>query len=157
MTMQILNPIYSGVKVKRKVVQATMAMVKNKQYYRKLTVEEQMECLRGLAKLFSVYYDVPEPMVELGLFPCYLPMIQTILLDKPSIISFLHEYRHHLQHTAGKRYKGMTVEQDARAWSLRVFSAGFPKMLEKAVKENKVYFVKWSDKEQRIVDDAPYV
>jgi len=149
--------IYERVKVNRKAVRAVMGMVKNTGYYKKCKPEQQMQHLRRLCDYLGAVYRVPVPSVEFGLFPCYMPSLQTILLDKPSIISFLHEYRHHLQCYAGKQYKGLTIEQDARAWSLRIFHLGFPKMFEKAVKEGKVYFVAWDTELGKIVDDAPYI
>jgi len=53
---------------------------------------------------------------------CFAPALNTISLDKPSLISFLHEYAHSLFGPS---------ELKACRWSVRLFKKVFPKAMNK--------------------------
>lgn len=148
--------IFNGVKVKKEVVEMVKVMVKEGFY--RVSDEDKMDRLRELNEKISTLYEIKIPDVKLGNIPnSYNTQTLVINLESASIISYLHEYRHHLQNALGVRYKNMTIEQDARAWSLRVFSLACPKSFKKSVREGKVSHVKWDNELNKVIDDARYI
>lgn len=57
---------------------------------------------------------------------------------KPSLVSFLHEYRHHYQFVTGKKVGN---EKDCRAYSLGLFRVAFPDTFEGMWRENRMLFM----------------
>lgn len=145
------------VKVSKDVVDLVKDMIRGGFY--RLGEEEKEEGIRILSRNLSLLYEVKNPSIEFGkmLSNSYRPSTQEIRLTNTSLISFLHEYRHHLQRSKGLKYKDLTIEQDARAWSLRVYSKAVPKMFERAVKNRKVAHVKWDNELNKVVDDCLYI
>lgn len=138
----VANPIYKGVKVKRDAVRAVKAVVSNG-YYRK-SVDEKMESLQRLAEKLSQAYDTTTPVVVSG-GNWYRPAEEKVSVSGASMISFLHEYRHHLQNKLGKNYHGLDKEEDARAYSMRVFKKAAPRSFERAVREGRILFLKYEE------------
>ena len=60
-----------------------------------------------------------------------------IMLDKPSLVSFLHELAHHIQYQRG----GSTSEAYARRWSLGLFKRATPRLFAEAVAARRLFFV----------------
>lgn len=60
-----------------------------------------------------------------------------IMLDKPSLVSFLHELAHHIQY----QRDGHTSETYARRWSLGLFKRAMPRLFAEAVAARRLYFV----------------
>jgi hypothetical protein len=63
------------------------------------------------------------------------------LYKKFSLVTLLHEFRHHMQSTK----QGMTLhrndhEEDARAWSVSLFKLATPKMFANAVEKGLLHF-----------------
>lgn len=66
---------------------------------------------------------------------CYFPFQHEFyVFHKPSMMTFLHEFRHAMQYKIEglKLYKG-DVEEDARAWSHSAFKKALPKSYKKAI------------------------
>ena len=145
------------VKVSKEVIKILRRYVRDG-FYRHSKEIQQNE-IRCIAKELSTLYGVPIPPIQFGgmLSNSYSIMTGEIRLTNTSLISFLHEYRHHLQRKLGVRYRDLTLEQDARAWSMRVFSKAFPNMFEKAVKQRRVHHVKWDNTLNKVVDDCTYI
>jgi len=68
----------------------------------------------------------------------------TIVLPKYSVVSLLHEFRHHLQ-ADGKAHRSFRDsedrEHDARGWSLSLLRAARPSMLKQSVRKGYIMFV----------------
>lgn len=148
------NPYYKGIKVKKIAVDKLKGEVKNGFYSK--NEEQQEEALNRVIKAVCEAYSISSPKLRVGDFSeCYVPLRQEIRLPKSSSwISMLHELRHHIQHQAGKQYKGHDIEEDARAWSLRVFKLGLPKSFEKSVKQGRILHIKWDG--EKIVNSRGY-
>ena len=143
------------VKVKREAVKVIREAIKGG-YYR---AEDREKELRELCSAICDIYDVeyPKKIVVGKRCNSYYPTERTIYVENYSIISFLHELRHHMQHVKGLKYEGLTIEQDSRAFSMRLYALAVPKMFLKAVKENKVLHIKWDSKLNKVVDNARYI
>ncbi|ACV64583.1 hypothetical protein Dtox_3889 [Desulfofarcimen acetoxidans DSM 771] len=158
--MTITNPIHESITVKPEVTTLVNQIIKNG-YYKKESNTERFTMLKSLAENICRIYNVSPVKiitqnVPLGAYACYVPSANTIKLGNTSIVSFLHELRHHLQFTGDKQKRGLNKEQDAHAWSLRVFSIAVPKMFEKDVKEDKIAALAWDDDNQKVVNRIGY-
>lgn len=99
--MTLKNPIHESIKVKPEAVRLVKEMVKAG-FYRK-SEAEKFDALKKLGEDICGVYRVDKVNVKtggvvLGAFAMYQPASKTINLNNTSIVSFLHELRHHLQH-----------------------------------------------------------
>lgn len=102
------------------------------------TTAERMAKFRALNAAMSKHYGVPEMPVVLnaGLHsPMYFPGSK-IVLTKPSLVSWAHEFGHYLLHHWGKRQN----EQFPRAFSLGLFAKAAPKMFEAARAQGRLMY-----------------
>ena len=67
---------------------------------------------------------------------CYNHVLNQIEMPKFSLVTFLHEFKHMLQH---KKHKPQS-EVVARGWSLSVFKQASPKHYRRAVRKNLLLF-----------------
>lgn len=134
-----MTKLHEAHNVEQSVVQMVKDMVREG-YYR-LDNEGKGHKLNELALHLSQYYNVPTlfRLVISSQLGCqYIGAFNIISIDKPSIISFLHEYRHHLQnHMKGLDIK-INLEYDAQAWACSIFYKACPDLFTKAVKEGRV-------------------
>ena len=72
----------------------------------------------------------------------YQPSTHRLYIDEDahSVTTFLHEYRHALQHL-GAEISSNDVEIDARAWSLSLYYTVRPELLTRLVKENRIFHI----------------
>lgn len=154
--MTINNPVFEGVKIKKGVVDTVKnCMVKG---YYEMTVEEKSTILKGLCiELCNIYGVENIPRIGYGVHDCYIPSLNVIYVEKFSLVSFLHEFRHMLQHQKKFKFKGMTIEQDARAWSIGVYSKAYPNRFIRMVKANRILHIKWDNQLNKVVDNATYI
>jgi len=52
--------------------------------------------------------------------------------------------------------RGFHAEQDAHAWSIRVFAKAVPNMFLRAVKEGKIAALQWDEVQQKVVNQQEY-
>lgn len=151
--MPVSNPYYRGVKVKKLAVKAVKDIVEQGFYQQ--DSETQWEWLKALSARICDGYNIHPPKLVKSDSEVYNSRQQTIGLPKThSIISLLHELRHHIQHQANKRYKDHNVEEDARAWSLRVFKLACPGSFKRSVFNGKVKHIIWEG--DKIVNSRGY-
>lgn len=156
-----------NVNVNIEAIRTVKAMVKILKFYKDEQGNPQpdshkVELLNALNGALSQIYNIAPPVLHVdGSYNRYeysAGVTPHIHLDKPSIISFLHEYRHHLQAVANKMFEGFTdKEEDARAWSLRCFSKASPGNFLNSVKAGRVLFVKWDEATQSVIDDEEQI
>ena len=85
-------------------------------------------------------YKAPAVSLYVGDGDYYRPGRARIVMIKPSIITLLHEFRHHLQHTVAPEGTLMSdIEDDARAWSLSLYHQIAPRTLRRLAEQNKVF------------------
>lgn len=152
------NPLYKGYKHKPEAIKRVRAIIKDG-YYKK-NERGQLNMLTQLLNEICDIYGVTPPNVSygtqhFGAFGSYNPGTQTINLSNTSIVTALHELRHHFQHTEGFGREGYNSEQDAHGWSIGLFAKAVPKMFEKAVKGGKIAALVW-DEERGAVNNPHY-
>ena len=126
-------------KIKPEVIDEVKQLVKNG-FFRKKT-QERVEDLKKLIERLSFIYEVPEPELRhdprlrapLGL---YDRINEVITIGRPSIVTTLHEYRHHMQN------KGFVIienrEHDAQGWATSLYKKACPGLFRKAVATGRI-------------------
>lgn len=108
--------------------------------------DAQYKMLNELSARLSKIYGISTPKVTKDHREVYYWNNQTIGLpvsprtQKVSMLSFLHEYRHHMQRQKIEPLHP-DVEEDARAWSMSMFHSSKPVMFRKAWKDDKLWFM----------------
>lgn len=100
---------------------------------------DALDRLQALADDLSAVYDLPSPEVRYADRPYYAPGEAVLAVDKPSIVSFLHEYRHHMQ--AHGRQANDNIEEDARGWSISLFATAEPRHFRRAWERGSILFL----------------
>lgn len=100
--------------------------------------EEALEVLRDLASELADIYEVPTPAVGYG-NNLYSPESEHISVTHPSLVSFLHEFRHHMQQYG--RQANDDVEEDARGWSISMFATAEPEYFDRAWRDDRIMFM----------------
>lgn len=115
--------------------------------------KEQLRQLKKIAAGLAGIYKVTTPKVEHaieavpgGAYACYRPMIKTISIKNTSLVSFLHEYRHHLQYEKKTFHDAsLDIEHDAQAWACSVYYNAKPGLFKKAVQQGRIMGVTAAD------------
>lgn len=95
---------------------------------------------KPISEFLSHYFDTPEPklVIDPACSPCYFHASKTIYIDKNSIVSFLHEWRHHWQL---HHQKNLGCEIDAREFSVSLYACAFPRTYARMVEQDRlIYF-----------------
>jgi len=90
--------------------------------------EEGFELLREMFQRISESYEIPTPSLIEASYEHYLVPADRIGLPRVSLVSALHEYRHHMQKYSKQHYPD--IEVDARAWSISAFHGAMPEAFE---------------------------
>jgi len=107
--------------------------------WRATNTDEWLALLRQLATDLSEIYGVDIPEVKLDERPCYSDLEEIVFVPNNSIVTFLHEYRHHLQLSGKTRRRDK--EEDAKMWSLSLFKQALPRSFEHARRHGRLCFV----------------
>lgn len=100
---------------------------------------ERLEKLRVLNRQMSEFYGVPACSVTIQktlIGPHYRPGDDAIVLDKVSLVSWAHEFAHHLLHCRQKPQN----EIFPRCWSLGIYFKAAPRMFETARASGRLLF-----------------
>lgn len=111
---------------------------KNRGIWR-VSKEEGFEILRWMFGELSRTYSISVPRLVEASYEHYRILTETIGLPKVSLVSSLHEYRHHMQKYGFQRYADK--EEDARGWSISAFRLALPEDFLKAWKANRIWFM----------------
>lgn len=95
--------------------------------------------LQALADDLSDVYEIPAPTVTYSSQSHYAPYEARLAVNKPSIVSFLHEYRHHMQHYGWQ--VNDNIEEDARGWSISLFATAEPRHFDRAWRRGTIMFL----------------
>lgn len=112
-------------------------------------IERKVELLKELGnkiiETYSAGMTAPMRSFTLEVIPdanargfggaCYSHERQHIMLDKPSLVSFLHELAHHIQYERD----GSTTENYAQRWSIGLFKRATPGLFQDAVNRGLLY------------------
>lgn len=101
--------------------------------------QEKLDKLRALNRRMSEHYGVPACTIVLAATatgPHYLPGADRIVLDKVSLVSWAHEFGHHLLHCRRKPQQ----EVFPRSFSLSLFYRAAPRLFEAARASGRLLF-----------------
>ncbi|MHA1281997.1 MAG: hypothetical protein ACTSQP_05765 [Promethearchaeota archaeon] len=101
--------------------------------------------LRKLCEIYSIPHT-PELIIDRNLksLGCYIPFKNKIIMNKYSLITLLHEFKHLKDFSEGK----IMSEENARGWSLSVMYLTNPKYFKNIVRRGLVKFIDASDIEE---------
>lgn len=101
--------------------------------------DEGFELLRELYRRLSEVYGLPTPKLRKATYEHYFVPTETIGLPKVSLVSALHEYRHHMQKYGKQHYSDPEI--DARGWSISAFRLALPEAFERAWRGGRIWFM----------------
>lgn len=109
--------------------------------------DEAFEMLQELVSDLADVYDMPTPEVTEDRREVYYPNSETIGLPRVSIVSLLHEFRHHMQQYG--RQANDDIEEDARGWSVSMFATAEPDYFDSAWEDGRIMFMPEYDPDWR--------
>lgn len=101
--------------------------------------EEGFDLIQEMFNEISSVYGFPTPTLIEHRYECYWGAQERIGLPKVSLVSSLHEYRHHMQYHGRKRFDD--VEVDARGWSVSAFHYALPEEFDNAWRKGIIWFL----------------
>lgn len=104
------------------------------------SLRERAAKLLALNAALSAHYAVPLCRISVRNSPrgpYYLPGRNQIVLDKVSLVSYLHEFAHHILHARGLPQN----ESYPRAFSLGLFFRAAPRMFESARQAGRMLYI----------------
>ena len=116
----------------RRTLTATRTLMRG--WSTKDTAERWAAC-DGWLDEASRIYDVPRPNLRATGYRgtgCYLRMTQDIKMEYPSIMTLIHEFRHHLQCSL-MQAPHPDPEDDARAWSHSLYRKVAPRTFDRLI------------------------
>lgn len=105
------------------------------------TDRQRQEAMRLWLDQATTIYQIAPVRLTIGNDDFYAPLDRKITMSKPSVITLLHEFRHHFQAERPTLWSG-DVEEDARAWSLSLYHATAPRTLKALAQANRVFHLK---------------
>jgi len=132
-------------KVRLEVVGIIRNLIRKEKFFKQTEPKKRnllKETFEKLKEIYSVTgklkFEQPGTRTGTGTSSRYCISKKQIILDKPSLVNFLHEFRHLLQYQT--KIKVTNVEVDAREWSLNVFKKASPKAYENAVQKGLLLY-----------------
>jgi hypothetical protein len=154
-----MNLVTTHPRVERETVGLIKAVVKSG--YFRLEPEQKMQILSEISQQLATTYRVPTPNLRLtpslgtildnsegAPLGAFTGDSNTIYLGTPSIVTFLHEFRHHIQYNQEgfELAEGIPDrEVDAQGWAVCVYRQACPRMFRTAVENNRIMGVTLND------------
>jgi hypothetical protein len=100
---------------------------------------EGFELIREMYGKISSVYGFPVPSLVEDTYEYYFVSGERIGLPKVSLVSSLHEYRHHMQKYGRRRFRD--IEVDARGWSVSAFHYSLPEDFDSAWRRGLIWYM----------------
>lgn len=100
---------------------------------------EGFDLIREMYEKISSVYGFPTPSLIEDTYEYYFISGERIGLPKVSLVSSLHEYRHHMQKKGRLRFSD--VEVDARGWSISAFHYALPEDFDSAWRKGRIWYL----------------
>lgn len=126
--------------IPEEVLQLVRTTIKSGLFKKDKSQEFKIELLNKLMADLNNYYQVENTTLILD--PLFLGVggysyeRKIIIINKPSLVTFLHEYYHHLQHCLNYPID----EESARGYSHSVYHQATPKLFANAVRKGLLIF-----------------
>lgn len=136
-------------KIHKKVLRATEELFRSRPWSG--TDEDICARWQAWADKACDAYGIPHVDVELTTaheewLGWYLPDTRAIMMRKWSLITFWHEFRHHMQYSMNLQYPSREwFEADAQAWACSLYHTVRPGAFRRAVASGKVWGVETED------------
>ncbi|GAH30908.1 unnamed protein product [marine sediment metagenome] len=101
--------------------------------------EEGFDLIRDMYGKISSVYGFPTPSLIEDTYEYYFISGERIGLPKVSLVSSLHEYRHHMQKHGRLRFGD--VEVDARGWSISAFHYALPEDFDSSWSRGLIWYL----------------
>lgn len=105
----------------------------------RVSKEEGFDLIREMYEKISSVYGFPTPALVEDSREVYWVTPERIGLPKVSLVSSLHEYRHHMQKHQKQHYSD--IEVDARGWSISAFHYALPEDFDSAWRRGLIWFL----------------
>jgi len=105
----------------------------------RVSKEEGFDLIREMYEKISSVYGISVPTLVEDSHEVYWVRPERIGLPKVSLVSSLHEYRHHMQHHGRQHYSD--IEVDARGWSVSAFHYALPEDFDSAWRRGLIWFL----------------
>ena len=144
--------LYSEVfkNLNKKTIEVTRLLPKDGIWKKDVSTEEKILICEKWLKSVSEIYEVEVPKFRFsnsqsgyftsggGIYSSETACIT--LYKKFSIVTLLHEFRHHMQYQNSIRMYRGEQEEDARAWSLSLYKSALPKSYQNSVDKRNLHF-----------------
>lgn len=137
---------YNEEQIKPGAVQIVRKLITQDHFF-KQDQQTKLNLLNKLNKDLSNFYNIP--IANLVLQPgclgigCYRGFDEVILINKPSLVTFLHEFKHHLNHKTQQHNNNRQIEEDtARGFSHSLYYLASPNLFKNAVEKGLIIFQK---------------
>ena len=123
--------------LKKDTIEAVKTTLFDYRFYR-LTDEGKFNMLKALKdRLNEIYGTITNlSRTDEATNGFYSPINNTIYLNKLSLMTFLHEFKHSIQQQKGRKNN----EDIARGWSISLFAVSSPKHYERAVEKGILFY-----------------
>jgi hypothetical protein len=138
---QKYNLMFSPADLNPLAIQRVKDLIKQEHFF-KCDDKQKENLLRQLTTDLSIIYNVQDINFLMvsdyigSLCGCYQPMTRIMVLNKPSLVTFLHEYKHHLNNMTQQD----NTEESARGFSHSLYFQATPKLFENAVLKGLLVF-----------------
>lgn len=105
----------------------------------KVEKPEGYDLMREMFEKISSVYSFPIPSLIEDTYEYYFIPMERIGLPKVSLVSSLHEYRHHMQKYGRLRFQD--IEIDARGWSISAFHYALPEDFDSAWRRGLIWYL----------------
>lgn len=123
--------------IKRETIDAVKRILLEQKYYRQQDDDKFLLLKTLLQKLNQIYgTNTRLKRTKEDTAGYYSPAEKSIYMNKLSMVTFLHEYKHSLQHQKGKENN----EAVARGWSVSLFATASSRHYQKAVEKGILFY-----------------
>lgn len=144
--------LYSDVfkNLDKRAIEATALLPAEGFWKKDLPIDEKISICEKWLKTLSEIYKVNVPDFRFsesesnylrtggGVYESRL--VRITLYKKISLVTLLHEFRHHLQHQKNIKLYKKDLEEDARAWSLSLYKQALPDSYQNSVDKRNLRF-----------------
>lgn len=136
--------------IDKRTIEATKKLVKSGLWKKDLSTDHKVKICNEWLQTVSEIYKIEIP--EFRFDPSEILYMQTgggvyepwakriTLFKKFSLVTLLHEFRHHMQYQMDLSLFRKDHEEDARGWSVSLFKAATPKSYKNAVEKWLLHF-----------------